>query len=62
MYNVKGQPKSGACRTGEDVRAVLRAWKAVSASGVQTIFSGCPFLVRSDRGQAIEEKLGMKHL
>ncbi len=41
------QLKSGARRTGAEVRAPFTLLKASSAAGVHCIFSGCPFLVRS---------------
>ncbi len=55
-----GHPSHGACRMGSEVSAVFTRWKASSSSGPQGTFSGCPFLVRSVRGEAKEEKLGMK--
>ncbi len=54
VYRIKGQLKSGEWRTGEDVRALFKVWNACSASDVQFTFSGCPLLVRSDRGLTIE--------
>ncbi len=56
----KGQPKSGARRRGSEVSAAFTCWNARSASRLQGVFSGCPFRVRSVRGAAKEEKLGIK--
>lgn len=61
VWRVKGQEKSGACRTRDEERAAFRRWNASLAAGLHCILSGLPFLVRSVRAQANEVKDGMKH-
>lgn len=41
------------------VRVIFSAEKACSASAVDQTLSGSPFVVKFERGEAIEERLGM---
>ncbi len=59
-WRMKGKEKSGSWGTGWVVSAVFKRWKALSVSSVQETFSGS-FFIRSVRGQATEEKSGMRH-
>lgn len=57
-----GRPKSGFCMIGAKHSGDIRAWKTSSVAGVHHIFSSSPFLVKSERGEATEEKLLTKCL
>lgn len=59
LQRMNGLLKSGLWRTGVVVRALFKAWDANSTLLVHCTFSGCPFLVRSERVEAAEETLGM---
>lgn len=62
MQTRKGKLKSRFISTGELVSAAMRHQKACSVSSFHCTHTGSPFLVRSERGEAKEEKLGTNHL
>lgn len=58
VCTIKGRLNLGFLTTGSVVKTTFNCWKAVSAIGVHLTCSGVAFLVRSDTGEATEEKLG----
>ena len=56
---MNGLSKSALSRTESPQTAPFRSWKADSHCSVQTTLFGAAALVRSERGEALSEKLGI---